>query len=62
MIYGLLPIIENTICGLSAIVINADIFASADGMGMTAWQRMWQVELPLANSANLAGIRVSVMN
>lgn len=58
-LYGLLPIIENTIRGLKGI--DADILASADGMGMTARQRLWQVELPLARPAILAGIRVSVM-
>lgn len=58
-LYGLLPIIENTIRGLKGIA--PDILASADGMGMTPWQRLWQVELPLARSAILAGIRVSVM-
>lgn len=58
-LYGLLPIIENTIRGLKGI--NADILTSANGMGMTPWQRLWQVELPLAKPIILAGIRVSVM-
>lgn len=58
-LYGLLPIIENTIRGLKGIA--PDVLASADGMGMTAWQRLWQVELPLARPAILAGVRVSVM-
>ncbi len=59
ILYGLLPIIENTISGLKNI--NPDILESAEGMGMTSWQRLWQVELPLASPAILAGIRVSVM-
>lgn len=59
LLYGLLPIIENTIAGLKGIA--PAVLNSADGMGMTAWQRLRQVELPLALPVILAGVRVSVM-
>lgn len=59
VLYGLLPIIENTIRGFNSL--SPDLLASADGMGMTANQRLWQVEIPLAMPFILAGVRVSVM-
>lgn len=59
ILYGLLPIIENTIRGLKSI--SPDVLESANGMGMTAWQRLTHVELALAMPIILAGIRVSVM-
>lgn len=59
MIYGLLPIIENTIAGIETVPAAAR--DAADGMGMTPRQRLWQVELPLAAPLILAGIRTSVI-
>lgn len=58
-LYGLLPIIENTIRGLKAI--PPAVLTSADGMGMSTVQRLYQIELPLALPMILAGIRISVM-
>lgn len=59
ILYGLLPVIENTLRGFNSL--SPDLLSSADGMGMTASQRLWQVELPLALPFILAGVRVSVM-
>jgi len=57
-LYGLLPIIENAITGLEGV--PAAVRDAAQGMGLSAWQRLRDVELPLAAPAILAGIRVSV--
>jgi osmoprotectant transport system permease protein len=57
-LYGLLPIIENAIAGLEGV--PQGVREAADGIGMSAWQRLTQVELPLAAPIILAGIRVSV--
>jgi len=57
-LYGLLPIVENTVAGL--VQIPAPIKEAARGCGMTAWQTLWQVELPLAAPVILAGARTSV--
>ena len=57
-LYGLLPIIENAIAGLEGV--PAAVRDAAQGMGLSAWQRLRDVELPLAAPAILAGIRVSV--
>lgn len=57
-LYGLLPIFENALTGLTTIA--PDIEESARGTGMTEGQRLLQVELPLALPLILAGIRLSV--
>jgi osmoprotectant transport system permease protein len=57
-LYGLLPIIENAVAGLEGV--PSGVREAAEGMGLSAWQRLRQVELPLAAPVILAGIRVSV--
>ena len=57
-LYGLLPIIENAVAGLEGV--PSGVREAAEGMGLSAWQRLWQVEMPLAAPITLAGIRISV--
>jgi osmoprotectant transport system permease protein len=59
VLYGLLPIFENTVAGLKQLPQTT--LEAADGMGMTAWRRLASVELPLALPVILAGVRVSVV-
>ncbi|MDN6291840.1 MAG: ABC transporter permease [Tetragenococcus halophilus] len=54
-LYSLLPIIKNTYTGMTQVDKNAlDV---GKGMGMTAWQRLYMIELPLSISVIMAGIR-----
>jgi osmoprotectant transport system permease protein len=55
-LYSLLPIVANTTVGL-ARVAPATVDA-ARGMGLTGWQTLRQVELPLALPTILTGIRI----
>ena len=57
-LYGLLPIVENTIAGLEQVPPAAR--DAAEGMGMGPLRRLWSIELPLAAPVILAGIRTSV--
>ncbi len=57
-LYGLLPIVENAIAGLEGVA--SGVREAAEGMGLSAWQRLRDVELPLAAPVILAGVRVSV--
>ena len=57
--YGLLPIFENTIAGLENC--PQPVLEAADGMGMSAWQRLRQVELPLALPLIMEGVRLSLV-
>lgn len=54
-LYSLLPIIKNTYTGM--ITLDADVLDAAKGIGMTPWQRLKDVELPLSMSVIMAGIR-----
>ncbi|MEO1990180.1 MAG: ABC transporter permease [Martelella sp.] len=58
-LYGLLPIFENALTGLTNLPGN--VSEAARGAGMTGWQRLAQVEFPLAFPVILAGIRLSVV-
>jgi osmoprotectant transport system permease protein len=57
-LYGLLPIFENALTGLTTI--SPEVEESARATGMTERQRLLQIELPLALPLILAGIRLSV--
>lgn len=57
-LYGILPIIENALAGLDGV--PAPVRDAALGMGLSRWQMLRDVELPLAAPAILAGVRVSV--
>lgn len=58
-LYALLPVIRNTVTGI--LGIDPKISEAAVAMGMTDWQRLKMVELPLAMSVMLTGIRVAVV-
>ena len=58
-VYALLPLIRNTYIGIQNI--DPAIREAGKGMGMTDWQLLVQVELPLASSVILAGIRVATV-
>lgn len=58
-LYGLLPIFENALTGLSSVPPNVE--DAAKGAGMTEGQKLMQVDLPLAMPAILSGIRISAI-
>lgn len=58
-LYSLLPVIRNTYTGI--IGVDRAVREAARGMGMTDWQMLTQVELPLALSVIIAGIRVATV-
>ena len=57
--YGLLPIFENTIAGLQGC--TSELLEAASGMGMSARQRLLEVELPMAMPLILEGVRLSLV-
>lgn len=58
-LYGLLPIFENALAGLTNL--PPAVTEAARGVGMSGRQRLLQVELPLATPVILAGVRLSVV-
>jgi osmoprotectant transport system permease protein len=58
-LYGLLPVVQQTLAGLGSV--PEDILEAATGLGMTPAQRLWRVEWPLAWPVMLSGVRTSVI-
>jgi osmoprotectant transport system permease protein len=58
-LYALLPIVRNTYVGITNI--DPAIREAGTAMGMTNWQLLTQVEIPLALGVILAGVRVAVV-
>ncbi|QPM91835.1 ABC transporter permease [Pseudooceanicola algae] len=58
-LYGLLPIFENSVTALTTLPPTT--MDAARGIGLNRWQRLRQVELPLAFPVMLTGIRLSVV-
>jgi osmoprotectant transport system permease protein len=59
VLYSLLPILRNTIVGITSV--DAPVREAAIAMGMTDGQLLRLVELPLAAPTIIAGIRVAVV-
>lgn len=55
-LYSLLPVVANTLSGLASVPPAAN--EAAKGMGMTTWERLTQIQLPLALPSLLTAIRV----
>ena len=58
-LYALLPIIRNTYIGIRGV--DPAVVESGRGMGLTESQLLWQLELPLAVSVILSGVRVAAV-
>ena len=58
-LYGLLPILENAITGLTNL--PGATMEAARGIGLSRWQSLTRVEIPLALPVILTGIRLSVV-
>jgi osmoprotectant transport system permease protein len=59
VLYALLPILRNTMTGI--LSVDPAVRESALAMGMTNWEMLWQVEVPLAARTILAGIRIATV-
>src|SRR2546426_8951792 len=57
--YALLPVIRNTVTGI--LGVDRNVREAAVAMGLTDLQVLFQVELPLAMSVILTGVRVAVV-
>ncbi|KQX48932.1 MULTISPECIES: ABC transporter permease [unclassified Paenibacillus] len=55
-LYALLPILQNTYVGVSSV--TPSLIEAGTGMGMTRWQILWMVQLPIARSFIMAGVRL----
>jgi osmoprotectant transport system permease protein len=59
VVYALLPIVRNTYTGIAGV--DPAVREAGRGMGMTDWQLLTLVELPLGFGVMLAGVRVATV-
>ena len=57
--YTILILVRNFLAGFGAV--PADVIEAAAGMGFTAWQRLWRVEMPIALPVIVAGLRIATV-
>jgi osmoprotectant transport system permease protein len=58
-LYALLPMIRNTYVGIKGV--DRAVIEAGRGMGLTDFQLLFQVELPLALGVIIAGVRVATV-
>ncbi len=58
-LFALPPIITNGYVGV--VEVSPTVKQSADGMGMTGWQKFVRVEFPLASPLVMSGIRLALV-
>jgi osmoprotectant transport system permease protein len=59
VLYAQLVLVRNTLVGLASV--DPAIVEAARGMGMSGWQRLVRMELPLASPVILAGVRLATI-
>ncbi|MDO4262726.1 MAG: ABC transporter permease [Deinococcus sp.] len=58
-LYALLPVARSTVLGLQGV--QAPVLDAARGLGLSASQQLWRLEVPVALPAMLAGIRTALV-
>lgn len=58
--YAILILLENTVVGLQSV--PREVREAAKGMGMTSWQILYRVELPMAVPSIVTGIRIATVS
>ncbi|MCE2392585.1 MAG: ABC transporter permease/substrate-binding protein [Proteobacteria bacterium] len=58
-LYSVLPMLRNTVTGIAGV--EPAVIEAARAVGMTARQRLWRVELPLALPVIIAGVRTAAV-
>jgi osmoprotectant transport system permease protein len=59
ILYALLPIIRNTHAGI--VAVDPAIREAGRGMGMTDWQLLMEVEIPLSVGVIMTGVRIATV-
>ncbi|MGT2959586.1 ABC transporter permease [Streptococcus caballi] len=57
VVYAQYMLVRTFLAGLTQV--DQSVLEAAIGMGMTRWQLLWKIQLPLAQSSVFAGIRLA---
>lgn len=58
-VFSLLPVLRNTMVGIDQV--DKAVIEAGRGMGLSKWQALTQIELPLAVPVILAGVRIALV-
>lgn len=58
-VYAILPVLRNTMVGLNQV--DQAVIEAGRGMGLSRWQALTRIELPLAVPVILAGVRTALV-
>jgi len=58
-LYAVLPILRNTHAGLQSV--SRELIDAATGIGLTPWQILFRIQLPIATRTIMAGIRTATV-
>ena len=58
-LYGLMPLVRNTYTGIRSV--DPSLVEAGRAMGLTDWQLLFEVELPLASGVIVAGVRIAMV-
>ncbi|MEX0309569.1 MAG: ABC transporter permease, partial [Tateyamaria sp.] len=59
IVYAIVPVIRLTDLGIR--LVDRDVMEAADAFGLTAWQKLTRVQLPLALPNIMAGVNQTIM-
>ena len=59
VVFAIPPLLTNAYTGM--LEVDREIREAASGMGMTGWQQLWRVEVPLALPLIAAGVRTATV-
>lgn len=59
VLYAQVILVRNLVVGLRGV--DGVLLEAAEGMGMSAWQRLWRVQFPLALPVMIAGLRIAAV-
>lgn len=59
VVYAILPVLRNTMVGIEQV--DESVIDAARGMGLSKWQVLTRIEMPLAVPVMVAGIRTALV-
>lgn len=59
VLYAMMPLVRNVYRGIKSV--DPRVVEAGQGMGLSSWQLLWQIQVPMAWPVIFAGIRITVV-
>ncbi len=59
LLYAMMPLVRNVYQGIKSV--DPRVVEAGRGMGLSPWQLLWQIQVPMAWPVIFAGIRITVV-